>query len=74
VGIVSWKFGGRGRAFGGYWRRGHLQGALVLLLLQSTRQRLVRQVGGQAGGGAAGRRADPLALQQNDANADDYHR
>jgi len=54
--------------------QGHLQGALVLLLLQCTRQRFVRQVGGQAGGWAAGRRADPLALQQNDANADDYHR
>lgn len=52
----------------------HLQGALILLVLQSTRQRLVRQVGGHGGAAAAGGRANPLALQQNDANADDYHR
>lgn len=52
----------------------HLQGALILLMLQSTRQRLVRQVVGHGGGAAAVGRADPLALQQYDANADDYHR
>lgn len=62
---------------------GPLQGALILLLLQCTRQRLVRQMRWGAAEGwlphvavvaVAVAVAALLALQQNDANADDYHR